>query len=139
MGKTERADLANALKRAKTKAIIDNRMTDFGEMLAQFMSKTGYTCKTLAAISNMSEWTIRRMKHNSEYQPTKEMIIAVCVAMKLNVYESRALLKKSPFKLREESPVDALYLKMLEYEGEYSVNEWNMVLSDIGEKAIGCS
>ncbi|MBP3896961.1 MAG: hypothetical protein J6D57_03880, partial [Mogibacterium sp.] len=118
---------------------LESRRADFCEKLAHYMEETGYSTMTLAPVTEMSDRTIRRMKGDDAYRPTKEMIMAVCVAMKLSIYDSRALLRASPFRLQEDSPVDAMYLKKLEYEGEYSVREWNRVLRDIGEKPIGCS
>ena len=79
------------------------------------------------------------MKSDDKYEPTKEMALSVCVALKLSICDSRILLRKSPFRLQEGSPVDAIYLKILEYEGKYSVQEWNRVLREIGEKTLGCS
>lgn len=102
------------------------------------MDENGYTCKSLATKADLSERTIRRMKCEDEYRPTKEMIIAVCVAMKLDFNESLHLLRMSSFRLQENSPIDAMYLLLLKYEGKFSVREWNRVLLDIGEKPIGC-
>ena len=67
------------------------------------------------------------------------MVLSVCVALKLSICDSGILLRKSPFRLHEDSPVDAIYLKILEYEGKYSVQEWNRVLREIGEKPLGCA
>ena len=89
-------------------------------------------------------------KHKDINKAAKSMLnhqVAKCTtsgfitgfALKLNLYDSRALLRKSPFRLQEDSPVDAIYLKILEYEGKYSVQEWNRVLREIGEKPLGCS
>lgn len=94
------------------------------------MDENGYTCKSLATKADLSERTIRRMKCEDEYRPTKEMIIAVCVAMKLGFNESLHLLRMSSFRLQENSPIDAMYLLLLKYEGKFSVREWNRVLLD---------
>ena len=131
MDNKERADLGDILKKAKLKVRTDNQKTGFCEMLAHYMNEAGYSCKSLASIANMSEATIRRMKNVDDYMPTREMIISVCVALKLSIYDSRVLLRKSPFRLQEDSPVDAIYLKILEYEGKYTVHEWNTVLRKI--------
>ena len=139
MDNNECAALGNILKKTKLQVRTDIRNTGFGEMLAQYMKEAGYSCKSLVSIANMSDRTIRRMKSDDMYEPTREMVLSVCVALKLNLYDSRALLRKSPFRLQEDSPVDAIYLKILEYEGKYSVQEWNRVLREIGEKPLGCS
>ena len=139
MDNNEFAALGDILKQTKLQVRTDIRRTGFGEMLAQYMKEAGYSCESLASIANMSETTIRRMKNNDDYLPTREMVISVCVALKLRIYDSRILLRKSPFRLQEDSPIDAIYLKILEYEGKYSVQEWNRVLWEIGEKPLGCS
>ena len=46
------------------------------------------------------------------------------------------LLRMSPFRLQENSLIDAVYLLILKYEGKYSVREWNKVLLDMGEKPL---
>lgn len=101
MDNNERADLGEILKRTKLKVRTDNRRIGFGEILAHYMTEAGYSSKSLASIANMSEATIRRMKNKDDYQPTREMVIAACVALKLKTYDSRALLRKSPFRLQD--------------------------------------
>ena len=138
MDEIEYKILRDQLKDAKIRTRADRHKVGFGEMLEQLMDENGYTCKSLATKADLSERTIRRMKCEDEYRPTKEMLIAVCVAMKLGFNESLHLLRMSSFRLQENSPIDAMYLLILKYEGKFSVREWNRVLLDIGEKPIGC-
>lgn len=139
MDNNECAALGDILKETKLQVRTNIRRTGFGEMLAQYMKEARHSCKSLASIANMSDRTIRRMKSDDMYEPTREMVLSVCVALKLSICDSRALLRKSPFRLQEDSPVDAIYFKILEYEGKYSVQEWNRVLREIGEKPLGSS
>ena len=137
MDEIEYRTLWDQLKDAKRRIRTDRLKVGFGEKLGQHMDENGYTCKTLATKASLSERTIRRMKCEDDYRPTKEMIIAVCVAMELGFNESMRLLRLSPFRLQENSPIDAMYLLILKYEGKYSVREWNKVLLDMGEKPLG--
>ena len=136
MEEIEYRALRDQLIDAKRKIRTDRLKVGFAEKLEQLMDENGYNCQTLAAKAALSERTIRRMKRDDDYRPTKEMIIAVCVAMELGFYESMHLLRKSPFRLQEYSPIDAMYLIILKYEGKYSVREWNRVLLDMGEKPL---
>ena len=136
MDEIEYKILRDQLKDAKIRTRADRHKVGFGEMLEQLMDENGYTCKSLATKADLSERTIRRMKCEDEYRPTKEMIIAVCVAMELGFNESMRLLRMSPFRLQENSPIDSMYLLILKYEGKYSVREWNKVLLDMGEKPL---
>lgn len=136
MDEIEYRTLRNQLKDAKRRIRIDRLKVGFSEELGQLMDENGYTCQTLATKAALSERTIRRMKCEDDYRPTKEMIIAVCVAMELGFNESMRLLRMSPFRLQENSPIDVVYLLILKYEGKYSVREWNKVLLDMGEKPL---
>ena len=75
---------------------------------------------------------------NSAYVSSKYAVAGLtkCVAMELGFNESMRLLRMSPFRLQENSPIDAMYLLILKYEGKYSVREWNKVLLDMGEKPL---
>ena len=115
MDEIEYKILRDQLKDAKIRTRADRHKVGFGEMLEQLMDENGYTCKSLATKADLSERTIRRMKCEDEYRPTKEMIIAVCVAMKLGFNESLHLLRMSSFRLQENSPIDAMYLLILKY------------------------
>jgi hypothetical protein len=101
------------------------------------MEEKGFTSGSLAPYAGMCERTLRRMKYENDYVPTREMVIAVCVALKLKLTESLNLIKLSSYRLREDSPVDAIYLKILSYEGEYSVSQWNKALKEIGVLPLG--
>ena len=77
MKEIEYRTLRDQLKDAKRGIRIDRLKVGFGEKLGQHMDENGYTCKTLATKASLSERTIRRMKCEDDYRPTKEMIIAV--------------------------------------------------------------
>lgn len=137
MEQMKRENLPNLLSETKRKARRDRYRVGFGEVLVQHMDEKGFSSMTLAPLTGMSDRTIRRMMYEEEYTPTREMVMAVCVALKLDLYDSLHLMKLSSYRLREDSPVDAIYLKILEHEGEYSVAEWNRALREIGMSPIG--
>lgn len=130
-------DLMKQLTQVSNKARLTRRKEDFCEMMERYMKARKHSSRTLAQVSGISDRTIRRMKGDDTYEPTREMIIAVCVGMKLTLDESLDLIEKSQFRLRADSPIDAIYLEILENEGEYSVEEWNVALDMMGAKPIG--
>ena len=134
---TDAKELMKELSKKSTDARLNRTREDFGEMMERYMKEKGLSSKTLSPASNLSDRTIRRMKGDDTYEPTREMVIAICVGMRLTLDESLDLIHKSAFRLRYDSPVDAIYLEILAHEGEYTVTEWNAALDLMGVKILG--
>ena len=130
-------ELSNMLDKTSKDARMRRSKEDFGEILERYMKDKGYSSAILGHIDGMSDRTIRRMKGEDKYEPTREMIIAACVGMKLSYDEAMYLMDRSAYRLRYDSPIDSVYLRILEYEGEYSVAEWNKALTALGMKELG--
>jgi hypothetical protein len=78
------------------------------------MKEKGFSSRTLSYVSCLSDRTIRRMKGDDMYEPTREMVIAACVGLGLTLDESLDLIHKSAYRLRRDAPIDAVYLEILE-------------------------
>ena len=130
-------ELKNNLSKKSSAARMTRKKEDFGEMLGRYMKEKGFSCKSLSPKSGLSDRTIRRMKGDDMYEPTREMVIAVCVGMSLTLDESLDLIHKSAFRLRADSPIDAVYLEILACEGKYNVVECNVALDMMGMKLLG--
>ena len=129
--------LMKMLSQKRDAARIGRTREDFGEMMERIMKEKSYSGTTLSETSNLSDRTIRRMKGDDMYEPTREMVIAVCVGMKLTYDESLDLIHKSAYRLRSDSPIDAVYLEILRDEGRHTVAQWNVALDLMGMKNLG--
>ena len=134
---SDNLELMKMLSQKRDDARIGRVKEDFGEMLERLMKEKGFSGTTLSEASSLSDRTIRRMKGDDTYEPTREMIIAVCVGMKLTLDESLDLIHKSAYRLRHDSPLDAVYLEILRHEGEYTVTQWNAALAMMGARLLG--
>ena len=134
---SDKMELAKMLSKKRDAVRIGRTREDFGEMMERLMKEKGMSSKTLSPASNLSDRTIRRMKGDDMYEPTREMVIAVCVGMKLTYDESLDLIHKSAFRLRNDSPIDAVYLEILRDEGRHTVTQWNAALALMGAKLLG--
>ena len=134
---SDNLELMKMLSKERDAVRISRTREDFGEMMERLMKEKGYSGTTLSEASCLSDRTIRRMKGDDTYEPTREMVIAVCVGMKLTMDESLDLIHKSAYRLRRDSPIDAVYLEILRHEGEYTVTQWNVALSMMGAKLLG--
>ena len=134
---SDNLELMKMLSKKRDSVRIDRTREDFGEMMERLMKERGFSSKTLSYVSCLSERTIRRMKGDDMYEPTREMVIAACVGMGLTLDESLDLIHKSAYRLRRDAPIDAVYLVILENKEGLSVAAWNMVLDLMGMKNLG--
>ena len=134
---SDNLELMKMLSQKKDAARIGRTKEDFGEMMERLMKERGFSSRTLSDVSCLSDRTIRRMKGDDMYEPTREMVIAACIGMGLTIDESLDLIHKSAYRLRPDAPIDAVYLEILENKEELSVAEWNMVLERMGMKTLG--
>ncbi len=134
---SDNLELMKMLSQKKDAARIGRTKEDFGEMMERLMKERGFSSRTLSYVSCLSDRTIRRMKGDDMYEPTREMVIAACIGMGLTIDESLDLIHKSAYRLRPDAPIDAVYLEILENKEELSVAEWNMVLERMGMKTLG--
>ena len=134
---SETMELMKELSHRRDRARMKRVKEDFGELMERYMKEKGFSSETLARVSGLSDRTIRRMKGDDLYEPTREMVIGVCVVMKLTFDEASLLIRKSAFRLRDDSPVDAVYVEILESEGEHTVEEWNRALEMLGVRLLG--
>ena len=134
---SDNMDLMKMLSQKRDAARIGRVKEDFGEMMERLMKEKGFSSRTLSYVSCLSDRTIRRMKGDDMYEPTREMVIAACVGLGLTLDESLDLIHKSAYRLRRDAPIDAIYLEILENREGLSVAEWNMVLDLMGMKKLG--
>ena len=109
----------------------------FADTLVVIMEKKKITRSKLAAMSTLSENTISRMRSSDDYCPTKQMVLAVCVALELSPVEAISLFEKAGLSLKLTNAQDVAYRYILYNCGGYSIDDINDVLYDNGFETIG--
>ena len=93
--------------------------------------------KELADLLNVNRRTIYRILQDDEYQTTKQMVIGICVVLKLVPQEAFTMLEKAGFRLKMTSAQDAAYFSIISTCGSFSMEDINTVLEDKGFGLIG--
>lgn len=109
----------------------------FADSLVMLMKKKKMTRSSLAAASMLSGNTISRMRCSDDYSPSKQMVLAVCVALELSPAEALSLFDKAGLSLKLTNAQDVAYHYILCNCGAYSIDEINEVLYDNGFETIG--
>lgn len=109
----------------------------FSETLAELMKARKMTRSRLSIESNLSESTISRMKACDDNTFTKQVIIAVCIGLRLTPAEAFSLMDKSCCKLVMTNAQDLAYYHVLASCGQYPIEEVNEILRANGYEELG--
>ena len=102
----------------------------FGDALDFLMNEVDLTEEELSQLAGISEKQIERWLKNPAPRPTVENVMLLCIAMRLSSRYSHQLFKLAGIVLREKSPLENMYLSILEAP-IYSISEYNQMLVDM--------
>jgi len=104
---------------------------NFCKALVHFMSICGVTIEQLAEETGLSEKTIQRMRNDPDRTPSLESVVAVCVGLHLNAYDSDMLLHLAGYQLTNRK-IDRIYRLFLNFAYKDSVADCNDMLIRLG-------
>ena len=109
----------------------------FSRTLEAILQERKMYPKDLAALLNIDRRTVYKMLQDDECFPSRQMVIAICIVLKLTPQEAYAMLEKAGHHLRMTSAQDAAYFSNVSTCGSYRLEDINEVLSDMGIPELG--
>ena len=103
----------------------------FGKALIHFMSARGVTIEQLAGETGLSPKTIQRMRNTPNIIPELKSVVAVCIGLHLDPYESDMLLHLAGYNLTDRK-IDCIYRFFLNVVYKESVEDCNEMLVRVG-------
>ena len=85
--------------------------------------------------ANMSRKLFSKIRSDKHYQPKKTTAIALCIALKLNLYDTQDLLQRAGYSLTESIEFD-LMIKFFIEKKIYNIQEINLVLFEYGKSLL---
>lgn len=108
---------------------------NFCKALVHFMEVRGITVEQLADETGLSEKTIQRMRNDPDRTPSLESVVAVCVGLHLDAYDSDMLLHLAGYQLTNRK-TDRIYRLFLNFAFKESVKDCNNMLIRLGMKPL---
>lgn len=103
----------------------------FNEVCQLFLSRASAEEDTICERAHLERGYFSKLK-NPTFRPTKCEAVSICFAMKLNLEETRALLKSADYALSNSAKSDLVIRYFIENEN-YHIDDLNYVLEQLCE------
>lgn len=111
--------------------VLQQKAETFSEMLLRIIDEKGLKDSEVYKRANIDRRLFSKIRGDEDYVPSKKTAISFCLALRLNLDETKNLLSKAGYALSEASRFDLIITYLIE-NGEYNVHFANIVLDDYG-------
>ena len=109
--------------------------SSFSELCHLFQKKSGKDETHICDRANLDKNYFSKMKDSDSFQPTKGEAISLCLAMRLNIEEARALLKSAGYALTNSKESDLVVRYFIENKLHH-INDLKYVLDALCETSL---
>lgn len=127
LDQSESFTLKKGASKRSLKEMVKNLGESFPEMLIRLIDDKGLTDPEIYKKANVSKQTFWKILNKENYQPQKITIVALAIALELNIDEAKDLLKKAGYAFSNNNLFDVIVSYFIENEN-YNIFEINDVL-----------
>lgn len=127
----EQQDMEDYIRRAKS-------TETFSTKLLSYIDLSGVSDSEIYKKAGIDRRHFSKIRSNREYQPGKQTVMALCLALKLKLEQMEELLKLAGFSLSNSDTGD-LIIRFCVEKGKYDLMEVNEALEYFGAKVLGVS
>lgn len=127
---------AQAARKRRLQDLLNQPEETFSQALLRLIDERGKKDSEVYNRANIDRRLFSKIRSKKDYQPSKQTVLALCVALELSLDETRDLLGKAGFALTHASKFDII----LEYfisQGSYDIFEINEILFQFDQPLLG--
>ena len=111
--------------------MLENKAETFSSMLLRLIDEKALKDSVVYKKANIDRRLFSKIRGDEDYVPSKKTAISFCIALELDLDESKELLNSAGYSLSEASKLD-LIMSYLINKKEYDIRFVNIVLDEYG-------
>ena len=121
-----------------SESVIDRLEDSFGTLLVKAISKRGLNNADVYKDANIDRRLFSKIISNEGYSPTKGTVLALAMALKLDLDETTSFLKSAGYALSHSSKADIIVEYFIsETNGNYNIDIVNDALKHFSQPTLG--
>jgi hypothetical protein len=108
----------------------------FQEKLFELIDNRGLSNVEVYTRANLDRKHFSKIQCNANYHPSKKTAMALCIALKLDLEESKDLLARAEWAFSPNRKLDLIVMNAI-VNHEYNINQVNAVLFEYGQDCLG--
>ena len=108
----------------------------FQEKLFEIIEYRGFTNVEVYTRANLDRKHFSKIQCNVNYHPSKKTAMALCIALKLDLEESKDLLARAEWAFSPNRKLDLIVMNAI-VNHEYNINQVNAILFEYGQECLG--
>ena len=118
------------------KSLMDEIGDSFHEKLFQLIDQSGMTDVEVYKRAGIDRKLFSKIRSNPAYHPRKNTVLALAIALKLDIKETKDLLSRAEYALSPSNKGDLLIKFFIEHE-IYDIMAINFALDEYGQPILG--
>lgn len=127
--------LSEGEKHAQIDKVLDQKEESFSTRLLRLIDEKGLKDSEVYKSANIDRRLFSKIRGDEDYMPSKKTAISFCLALQLEMDETKKLLETAGYTLSASSRFDLIIMYLIE-NSEYNIHFANMVLDDYGEGTL---
>lgn len=122
-------------ERKKLEDVLAKKEETFSQMLLRLIDKKDLKDSDVYKRANIDRRLFSKIRADEDYVPSRKTAISFCLALQLDLDETKKLLATAGYALSASSRFDLIIMYLIETK-EYNVHFANIVLDDYGEGTL---